>query len=154
MGPEESETIAGGLVAPVTVSFQDGVSPSASYAGTQDTTLVEETPAQTYGSDGAIRTDGDSPAESRRDVSGLVRWDLSAIPSGSTVQSASLTFNVNNPAGGSYGLYALGRAWSEAEAQWTSASIGAPWEVAGARGPGDRDGRALGTVTEASTRWC
>src|SRR5262245_66085880 len=53
-----SETTAG-VTSPVTVSFQDGVSPTASYAGTTDTSLKQVSPTTNFGNQTTLYVDGD-----------------------------------------------------------------------------------------------
>lgn len=131
----------------VTVSFQDGTSPSASYAGTRDTTLRENAPTTAYGTAPDLRVDGDDPGGSGKDLSSLVAWDVSAIPAGSTVQSAAMTIEILNTSAGPYPIYALLRPFSQSQATWSVAQSGAPWELAGAKGATDRDATALGSVS-------
>jgi hypothetical protein len=135
----------------VTASFQNGVSPSASYAGSKDTRIAEAAPAATAGSAVVLGADGDDPNGSGRDVSALLQWNVTSIPRGSTVQAASITLDVVDPSGEGYGLYGLRRAWSESQATWTSASSGVAWATAGAKGSADRSSTLLGTLSATST---
>jgi len=143
-----ASTAAASAHAPVTISFQDGVSPSASYLGSTDTTLEESLPTTNHGADGTLRLDRDAPEASRRSVVGLLRFDLGAIPPGSTVQSVSLRVNVTNKTSGSdpYVLTVLKRAWSESQATWNKATSAISWSSGGARGTTDRGTVAVGSL--------
>jgi len=127
------------------VSFQDGVSPSPAYAGTRDTEVCELKTDRTAGTAKKIEADGGLD-DAGKDRYALLRWDVSAIPAGSVVRSAWITFHVVG--GGSrraYSLYELKREWVEKEATWIHAAGGKPWEMPGAKGPQDR-GEAAGTL--------
>lgn len=142
-GDADIEPRAGSVVA----SFQDGVSPATTYAGTADTTLQEDLPAATAGAAASILLDRDAPAGSGKSLDGLLRFDLGGVPPGSTVESVKLTVQVlNKTSGEGYALYAGRRAWSEAQATWTSAASGSAWASGGARGASDRGETPLGTL--------
>src|SRR6187402_2484804 len=70
--PEDEElgALRGALA--VVTSFQDGVSPAASYTGTRDTYLSEETPASNFGGAASCIVDGDSV--NGKDQYGLLKW--------------------------------------------------------------------------------
>ena len=70
------------------------------------------------------------------DNSILLAWDLGAIPAGSTVSSATMSFympNAEDQSSHVYEFYALRRPWSEADATWDNADTGAPWSTPGAQ---------------------
>ena len=133
------------------MTFQDGVAPDAGYAGTADTVLSQAAPTTNYGADPAGLVDGDDPVGSGNDLSSLLRWDVSAIPPGSTVQSAVIVLNVTNASAGAYPLYGLTRTWAEAEATWSQARVGDPWAAAGATGAADRGATVLGLLSAGAT---
>ena len=135
------------VVTPVTVSFQNGVLPSASYAGGDDATIKQASATTNFGTATSCEADGDDG--SGVDKSCLVRWTLSGIPAGSTVQSATVTLQVTNSTGNTYNLYGLSRAWTEAQTTWQNAASGSPWATAGALGASDR-GASVGTITGAT----
>jgi hypothetical protein len=85
----------------------------------------------------------------------LIRWDLSAIPAGSSITSASIVFYLpkdNDPSALVFKFYALRRAWSEASATWTNADAGIAWGTAGARNPGsDRTDAVLAYTPTGGT---
>ncbi len=125
-----------------TLVFQDGVSPDPSYAGTRDTTISQLKPAENRG--------GDAQLTLYRPVEGIetsvLRWDVSAIPPGSRIVSAELTFFVTGALSApGWRLHELRRPWEEREATWKS-----PWQIAGAQGDADR-GRFVATLAPTST---
>jgi hypothetical protein len=126
---------------PVTASFQNGVLPSAGYTGMVDTMLRSNKPANNSGNATKLTVDG-SP-----DTVSLLRWDLSSLPAGATVQSASITFYIHDASTGSYELYGMNRAWTENQAHWTQAATGSAWQIPGAAGAADRDTTVLGSIT-------
>nr|WP_246356982.1 DNRLRE domain-containing protein [Pyxidicoccus fallax] len=147
-----TEQQQGALASDVTVSFQQGVSPSASYAGVTDTWLQENLPSTNVGADALLRMDLDYPAGSGQAANALLRFDLREIPAGATVRSVQLTFHVTNRTGGEgYFLYTAGRAWNEAEATWARASAASTWSAPGARGATDRGSTVLGTLLPTVT---
>ncbi len=131
---------------PVTVKFQNGSAPSASYAGTDDATLRQGGAATNYGGATTCEMDGDDAGS---DKSCLVKWALAGIPAGSTVQSASLTFRVLNATVNTYTIYDGLRAWNESQVTWNNAATSSPWATSGARGSADR-GPSVGTITGAT----
>jgi hypothetical protein len=79
-----------------------------------------------------------------------LKWDLSAIPPGNTIQSVSVTVTVFDKSVDEFEIYELKRNWVESEATWNVASAGSEWQIAGAQGVKDRGSTVLGTLT-AST---
>ncbi len=130
--------------APISISFQDGLFPAISYQGTRDTKLNSKSKSTNYGTATTLDFDG-SP-----DVSDLLYWDVSAIPAGSMIESATIQLNVTNTSSQPYELYVMQRAWDELSATWNQASSGNSWATAGALGAADRGSTAVGTIT-AST---
>jgi hypothetical protein len=100
---------------PVTVSFQDGVN---SYTGTRDTYTYNVNPATIHGSDPTFVQDIDASPDERRS---LLRFDLSSVPTGVTIQSATLQFYVDVEGKG-FNMYRMLVPWDEATV--TYASIG------------------------------
>ncbi len=134
-----------------TVSFQNGASPSASYAGTTDAVILQSSATQNLGSDATLKADMDFPTGSAKAAAALLRFDLSSIPSGSAVSSVSLTVNVTNATSGEgFSLYAVEPAWDEATTTWNAAKSGKPWSEAGARGA-DRNPTPLGKLIPTAT---
>jgi acid phosphatase type 7 len=109
-----------------------------------DAGLSELAPTTNNGSATTLKVDGDDPGG--KDLYAALRWDLSQIPAGATVTSATVTLNISNPSPQTYGAYELKRAWSEGRVNWNVAATGAPWATAGAKGATDR-GSQIASVT-------
>ena len=116
-----------------------------------DTRIVEDTPITNYGRATTVGIDGDDPDGTGKDKSGLLRWDLSNVPAGSKINSASVTVNVTDASVNTYQAYALKRAWTEAAATWNLYAAGSPWEVAGAKGSLDREATVAATISPSAT---
>ncbi len=142
--PESIDQASYALVTPVTVSFQNGVAPSTSYAGSTDATIKQASATSNFGTATTCEVDGDDG--SGVDKSCVLAWTLSGIPAGSTVQSASITVRITDGTSNTYNLYELKRAWNESQVSWNNASTGTAWATAGALGATDR-GASVGTVT-------
>jgi predicted phosphodiesterase len=136
------------LVGAVTRSFQNGVAPSTTYAGTRDTFLAQDIPTTNQGG-ATVRVDGDST--SGMDYATLISWDVSSIPAGSVVRQVTLTVNVSNPSGGDYQLYDIKRSWSESQATWNNATWNTACGSAGAKATTDRGTTVLGTISARAT---
>jgi hypothetical protein len=124
------------------------VLPTASYAGTRDTYISEVDLSGTFGTWSRLRADGDAGAG--KDISTLLKWDVSSIPAGSLVLAARITLNVTNRSNHSYQLYELKRPWVEGETSWNLSSSGSRWSVPGAGGSLDRGSVVLGTVNASA----
>ncbi len=134
------------------VAFQDGVVPTAGYAGTRDTMLEQNAAKSTHGGDSSLSVSGDTPGGSGKDDVALVRWELAAtIPGDAIVSAASITLTVSDKAAQSYGVYEVLRPWTESQASWNLTASGVSWASAGAKGPSDRGDTKLGSITAAAT---
>ena len=120
-----------------TVVLQDG---HDGYSGASDTTIMADFPADNFGTDPEMEADG------KPDHAILARWDLSAIPPGKTLVSATLAFTMIDRSRSSYEVYPLKRAWVETEATWTNATSSVPWTLPGAIGVDDRSFVPLGAL--------
>ena len=127
---------------PITVRFQDGVS---GYSGTRDTKITASSENSSFGGSSDLEVDG------KPDKAALLAWDLTSIPSGSKVTSASISLNVFNKSSHTYSLHELTQAWQESEATWRQASSGTSWQEAGAQGANDRGSSSLGQLIATST---
>ena len=127
---------------PVVVSFQDGVN---GYAGTRDASLKSDDPASNYGNDTVIALDSEPPE------AGLLYWDVTSIPVGSSVASVDITINVGNTSSGDFEIFDVKRPWVEDEATWNEYASGQSWEIAGADGSLDRGATPLGAVVGSET---
>ncbi len=126
----------------ITLSFQEGLS---GYDGAHDTWIESTAPDANHGNSTTLYVDG-SP-----DMSSLLYWDLSIIPSGSTVESVDLQFNVLDGSSIDYELYELLPPWVESEATWNEYASGQSWQTAGANGFQDRGSTVLGAINSSST---
>ena len=81
----------------------------------------------------------------------MIRWDISSIPPGSTVESAEITFNITDPTTSVYELYQLTRSWDEGVVSWTAATGVDNWDTAGAQAATDRNSTVLGELSIATT---
>ena len=114
-----------------------------SLTATQDTSILKESANSNYGSSTTLQVDG-SP-----DIAALLKWDLSAIPAGSTIQNVTLTVNLTDNSDDTYEIYRLKRDWQENQTTWNNFAAGSTnrWQSAGAAGSLDRDAKVLGRVT-------
>jgi PKD repeat protein len=128
-----------------TLAFQDGLSPSLDYLGTRDTKIKSDEPNTAFGDAIGLEADG------MPDYGILLQWDITEVPAGATVLSASLSVSVLNPSSNTYEMYEMVRAWSEVQADWTRASIGTSWSAEGAAGVGDRAAPVVGRVQAVTT---
>jgi hypothetical protein len=135
------ETTRSALVSQ-TATFRDGVN---GYAGTIDTRIVQNSSSSNFGTSVTLTADGDDPTMTGRDVATLIRWDLSAIPAGSTVQAVTVTLSIMDASTQGYPIQALRRAWTETGATWWVRSPGNPWQAS------DRETTSLGSVAPPGT---
>jgi probable HAF family extracellular repeat protein len=115
---------------------------SADLTSTADTYISNASKESTKNFGGAtgLVTDGNP------DKSTLVRWDLSGIPAGSVVHSATLSVNVSGTSGDTYEIYEVLQNWAESQATWTKATSTTNWSTAGAQGAAHGT-TVLGTIS-------
>ena len=136
----------------MTVSYQDGLAPEPTYDGTMDAYIREASPDTVYGLETTLQADGSEPSGTETDMSILLGWDLSSIPTNAIVQDASFELEVTNASSGPYYCYPLLRGWDETQVTWNQAASAAPWGSPGADAGSDSDGQALlCTVSAGST---
>jgi ferric-dicitrate binding protein FerR (iron transport regulator) len=129
-------------------SFQDGRFPTADYAGTRDTQLVEKSPQTAFGGAKLLLAEAEDPREKRKATWPLLRWDLSSVPVGSRVHSVTVTLHIAEPSRGQmFYFFEPARSWSETEATWKFASSGNLWRFPGSIGAVERWGAPLGTLS-------
>jgi len=84
---------------------------------------------------------------------GLIKFDLSGLPAGSTITNATLYLYARGNYGGASGtlnVYRSRRAWVESQASWNNWSTGNAWTTAGAADTtNDREADSIGSVTTA-----
>lgn len=129
----------------VIISFQDGVTPTSAYSGTRDTKIKSDEPTTIFGSDDELEVDGDP------DRSVLLKWDLSSVSTGSTVQSAEITLEIFDASPDTYEIYEMLQDWVEDEANWNQYRTGDSWQTEGAGGAPDRGSDVLGTILATDT---
>lgn len=147
--PTLTRTITPTTGANTTVSFQNGVLPSSSYAGMIDTILKQGSATSNFGTGTTLEVDGDDG--SGVDKSILLKWDTSAIPTSAVATSASLTFKVVDTTASAYQLYQIKQSWVETQATWNIFATGSNWQTAGAFGANDRGTAVLGTAGPATS---
>ena len=106
---------------PTTVSFQDGVSPTAAYAGTLDTYIWDTNPDTAYGTETTFVVDTAPGVESDQ-RKGLVSFDLSSIPTTAVVIGAQLDLYISTEGQG-FKFHKMLISWGEAS---TYNSLGGP----------------------------
>ncbi len=124
----------------ITVAMQEGVD---SYSGMTDSTIQgsAKNTTKNYGSKSRLDADGNP------DKAALLRWDLSGIPGGVTVESVSITIHVTNGSKSVYDIYGVLGGWNESSVTWEQASSGITWGSLGAELAGvDHSAASFGTV--------
>lgn len=144
-------TLAPATPAVKTTFFQQGRLPGVSYLGASDTVLSQAQPDARRGADLTCLADGDDPPGSDKDLSTLLRWDITAIPAGSRVRAATITLNITDQTEGTYQLYEVKRNWSESQATWNHYRSNNAWAAPGARDSLDRGAASLGTLHKMGT---
>lgn len=97
------------ITPPVTVSFQDGVN---GYTGTQDTSLRSSSPTTNNGSNVALEIDSSSVKHTLLRFDDIFGAGNGQIPTGATIQSATLEFTGFDP-GDPPSLHRMLTSWSE-----------------------------------------
>ena len=148
------------IVAPEAANTYTAIYRPAAMTGTQSLTSVadaglsELSPNANNGSATTLKVDGDDPDPGGGDLYAALRWNLSSIPAGTTVSSATVTLNISNHSNDTgtpqtYGAYELKRTWNEGQVNWNQAATGTPWATAGAKATTDR-GSKIASVTPTS----
>ena len=141
----EDRTLLSGTT--VSVALQQGVN---NYNGTSNS-YINGTSGQTttnYSTATTLFVNGKAGAE----MDSLLQWNLSSIFPGSTLQSASLSLNIESVSGsGPYSLYALNTSWSPGSVTFNQSSTGSAWQVPGAHGSSDASTTVLGSFSPTST---
>jgi hypothetical protein len=131
----------GGTTTESILSFQDGMLPTASYAGTEDTKIRGDLPDRNFGKSSSLEIDGNP------DIATILKWDIGQIPSGSTVTAATISVDVIKTSLDTFHLFEVLRPWSESVTTFNNVHVGVPWEIPGAQGAGDHGTAVLGTIT-------
>ncbi len=141
----EDRTLLSGTT--VTVALQQGVN---SYSGMSNSYINGTSGATTtnYSTASTLFVNGKAGAE----MDALLQWNLSSVFPGSTLQSASIGFNVESASGsGPYNLYALNTAWTAGSVTFNQATATNAWQVPGAHGASDASTTVLGSFNPSST---
>ena len=101
-----------------TISFQNDVLPTSTYHGTVDTYVASGRRQKNFGKEHGVLADGVDG--SRGQLVGLVRWDISNIPTSATILDAQIVIDIYNSSKGSYYIYSAGKSWSENAANWNN----------------------------------
>ena len=108
------------------MAFQDGVSPTTSYTGCQDTYIKNESGQEgtNYDSQTTVLFDGEHPASSGAVAWGLLKWDISSISGSYNVLAVEVDWTINAAGGGAagnpYESCEVTASWSESTVTWTS----------------------------------
>ncbi len=105
----------------VTTAFQDGKMPDDSYAGTQDSFLVERSPTSNFGNELELKADGiqfDPNSGQYGEVASVIKWEVSSIPITAKIISATITLEILNPSNEPYNILSQHNPWSEASVAW------------------------------------
>ncbi len=125
--PTSSPTSSPTPILPAIVTFQQGAN---EYSGALDTHLTEFHPWQRNCNEPRIRVGANNG------FAGLIRFDLSSIPTGANVVSATLHLYALQWTHGrdiQIGLYAISRTVDVCQANWNEARSGEPWATAGCK---------------------
>ena len=115
-----------------------------------DTYIGQFVPTSNYGTEVIIEVGVDNRGAGA-DCTILIKFDLSSIPAGSAITSATLSlwteadYATN---GNTYSLYRSLRAWSESQATWNVYTTGNNWGLAGAYGTATDFDNATGTWSD------
>ncbi len=104
-------------VMPTMVQLTDGVN---GYSGTQDSRIKSGSANTNYGDYEYVTADALS---SSSELVGLLKWDLSSIPSNAKVVATEIELDVYDTSSGQYNLYAMKGSWDESSVTWNSANI-------------------------------
>ena len=108
-------------------TFQDGVSPTAGYAGTTDNYLRNTAANTNYGTDVSIIISTGSTVRNT-----IICFDLSSISPGVTVTASTITLRCeDSTATDTFLFYRLLRNWNETQSTWNIYSTGNNWTASG-----------------------
>ncbi len=93
---------------------------TSQFTAVEDTYISETQPNTNFGSEIALLADGNDGAGG--EIATIIKWDLSSIPTGATVTSASITLNLFDASSGVYNIIRQNNPWSEGTADWSDLS--------------------------------
>ena len=113
-----------------------------------DTYITSENATTNYGTNATMRVGNQIDAYNNR---GLLKFDLSTIPSSAIVSSAILTLTISTAWGAAnVAIYRQKKAWVEAQATWNIYSTGNNWTSAGGFNASDCEQTNIGSGTPSS----
>jgi hypothetical protein len=129
------------------ITLQNGVAPTTGYAGCKDSYITAAAPTTNYGGNSRMSVTGYADQGATNVQRGILRFDLSVIPTGKTITNATLylyAYDANAVRGstGYYGVYPLTRSFTDTQTTWNIAATGVNWTTPG----GDFSGTADGTA--------
>jgi len=134
----------------VTTVFRDGQSPAPGYAGTRDVAIHD---GSRYAWNPDVNYDGldDQAGGTPDNAAMLLRFDLSSVPAGTAIRSASLQVRVSTDSNGeAYPLYQCSQPWTSTGATWNRYDGVNFWEVPGAEGPADHGATTVAALAPTS----
>ena len=113
-----------------------------------DTYIYDQSPESNYGTEATILLNNrtQNPTASRAVLRGLLRFDLSAIPTEATVLSAALDFVQDNDNSGLVDIVEATDSWDETTATWDNSSALFGSTSFGSADTGDTAGQAVLTI--------
>jgi hypothetical protein len=120
---------AGATLQEETIILQDGLN---GYTGTSDAYIDKYLPNVNYGSPGVLKS-------RRENYHTLLRFDLSPLPVGAEVLTATLglyAYDVDSGSAVDVEVYQVLRSWAEMEATWNRPQAGETWVGPGCTDPG------------------
>jgi hypothetical protein len=114
-----------------TIVFQQGVQPTGAYSGCKDTHIYVLSPDTNYST--ATQLDFNNLFTPTYNRHILIKFDISSIPSGSTINSAVLNvYGVETDVySGTISAFRVLRNWVDTQATWNIYSTGNNWGTAG-----------------------
>ncbi|MCH8047238.1 MAG: tandem-95 repeat protein [Planctomycetes bacterium] len=127
-------------------SFQDGLLPSPDYSGTRDAPIFASDADVNFGDAVTLRADAEQSSTGQPAWT-LIKWDLSSIPAGATVDEVTLTVNVTNTTvAPGFHLFEVKTPWLESEVTWNGPDANGTWEDPGLSNSVDAGEVILGTL--------
>ncbi|MEN9605026.1 MAG: hypothetical protein RJB39_711, partial [Candidatus Parcubacteria bacterium] len=129
---------------PATTTLRQGIN---GYSGYTDTYLSGLATSSNFATATTMLVDGEGPY-----ANGLMKWDVSSIPSTATVTDVKIVYNVtNNSAANTYTIYRSIVPWVATEANWASSTASTAWGAPGGTdNADDYSPTSLGTLGTAS----
>ncbi len=93
---------------------------TSQFIAVDDSYISETSPNSNFGSKSELLADGDDGAG--KEMASLIKWDVSSIPAGSTVISASIVLNIFDDSSGAYNIFRQTKPWSEDSVTWSDLS--------------------------------